>query len=181
MPSSPPSLPSPWIVQHAGIFCAGALVVDLACGSGRHARWLAARGHPVLALDRDAASLAALEAVPGIRTRCVDLESGAWPLAGERYPAIVVTRYLHRPRLSLIAEALEEDGILLYETFMVGNEAHGRPTNPDFLLRPGELREFADAAGLEVIDFAEGFQAQPTPAVVQAICARRLSAGANRR
>ncbi len=148
-------------------------MLDVACGGGRHARFLVARGHVVEAVDRDAAALATLSAVPGITTRCADLEDGAWPYAGRNFDAIVVTNYLHRPLLSSLAATLAPGAVLIYETFRAGNESYGKPSNPAFLLQSGELLAFAQAAGLQIIAFEDGFRAQPSPAMIQRICAAR--------
>ncbi len=131
--------PSPWILRFAHLVPAGARVLDLACGRGRHARLFAARGCSVLAVDRDAEALATLAGVDGVECRELDLERRMQPLAGEHFDAIVVTHYLHRPLFPHLLEVLADDGALLYETFARGNEAYGRPANPDFLLAPGEL------------------------------------------
>jgi SAM-dependent methyltransferase len=163
---------SAWVRRFAPLIDAGA-VLDLACGSGRHARLLAAGGHPVLAVDRDATALASLAGVAGVTTLCADLEGDSWPFAGRRFAGIVVTNYLHRPLLPRLAEALADGGVWIYETFMQGNERFGRPSNPDFLLRPQELREAALAAGLTVVAFEEGEVAEPKPAMVQRLCAWR--------
>ena len=133
--------PSRWIVRFASLIRDGAHVLDVASGRGRHARWLAARGLRVVAVDRDASALESLRDVAGVETRVVDLEQGAWPLAGERFDAIVVANYLHRPAFGPMLDGLTDDAVLLYETFAAGNEAFGRPSNPAFLLRPGELYE----------------------------------------
>ena len=146
-------------------------MLDVACGYGRHARFFAGRGHPVLAVDRDAAALATLSGEPRIETAALDLEGGAWPLPGKRFGAVVVTAYLHRPLFPFLLAALEGDGVLLYETFARGNEAYGRPTNPDFLLRRDELREVAQHH-LTVVAFEQGFVASPPPgAVLQRLAA----------
>ena len=108
-------------------------VLDVACGAGRHARLFAARGLQVVAVDREP------QHIPGVRFVQADLEGAPWPFGAERFAAIVVTNYLHRPLLAQLEAALAEEGVLIYETFMVGNEKYGRPTNPAFLLRPGEL------------------------------------------
>lgn len=155
-------------------------MLDLACGDGRHARFFAARGHAVEAVDRDAAALAALGAVTGITTRCADLEGGAWPYAGRSFDAIVVTNYLHRPLLPLIAATLAPGAVLIYETFRAGNESYGKPSNPAFLLQPGELLAFAQGAGLQIIGFEDGFRAKPSPAMIQHICAARPPLHASR-
>jgi SAM-dependent methyltransferase len=146
----------------------GGRVLDLAAGSGRHTRLLLESGFAVCAVDRDISALSPL-AGAGCEVRQIDLETGApWPLGG-RYDAIVVTNYLHRPLLPAIAQALAPGGVLIYETFARGNERFGRPHNPDFLLRPGELlRAFAM---LTVVAFEQGEISVPRPAVIQRIAA----------
>lgn len=148
-------------------------MLDLACGSGRHARYLAGLGRSVVAVDRDAAAIAGLQGLIGIRAGQLDLEGDAWPLAGQCFSGIVVTNYLWRARLPDLLTLLAPGGVLIYETFMLGNEAYGKPSNPAFLLRPGELRDVVGAAGLREIDFVEGYVDSPKPAVRQAICAIR--------
>ncbi len=167
-------LPSPW-VTHWGAQISTGPVLDLACGGGRHARWFAARGLPVVAVDRqrlDAGGADDLGALPGIEFIQADLEDGSpWPLGERRFTAIVVANYLHRPLFPRIAAALDPGGLLIYETFMAGNERFGRPTNPEFLLQPGELREAFP--GLTVLAFEEGAVSSPKPAMVQRVAARR--------
>lgn len=170
---SPMIPPSPWVVAHSRYLPATGTVLDLACGGGRHARWLAVRNHRVFAVDRDQQALASLAGVAGVEAAAMDLEGGEWPLAGRRFAGIVVTNYLWRPRLPEVLALLAPGGVLIYETFMLGNEAYGRPANPDFLLRPGELRELARAAGLRELAYVEGYVAEPKPAMRQAICAVR--------
>ncbi len=162
--------PSPWIVRYAHLVPAGARVLDLACGFGRHARLFAQRGAHVLAVDRDRDALATLDGVAGIETRQVDLEAPDWPFAGERFDAIVVANYLHRRALPQLIAAVADDGTLLYETFARGNEAYGRPSNPDFLLEPGELLAIAGPQ-LTVVAFAQGLVTDGRRAVVQRIAA----------
>lgn len=169
----PNDQPSPWVQRFVPQIPRGGEILDLACGHGRHARWLAGEGWRVEAVDRDSAALAGLAGVAGVMVRVADLEHGAWPYAGRHFAGIVVTNYLHRPLLPLIEEALGEGGMLIYETFMVGNERFGRPSNPDFLLRPQELLEVARAAGLRVLAFEEGEVTTPKPAMVQRIAALR--------
>jgi len=165
--------PSPWVVRHAQSIPARGKVLDLACGSGRHARFLAGLGYPVLAVDRDAEALAGLSTIEGITTRQLDLEGEEWPLAGQVFDGIVVTNYLWRPRLPDVLALLAPGGVLIYETFMVGNAAYGKPSNPAFLFQAGELRQLAAAAGLREVEYAEGYVASPKPAMRQAICAIR--------
>ena len=171
MPSIIP--PSPWVVRHAQSIRAGGKVLDLACGSGRHACFLAGLGYSVLAVDRDAEALAAMPATPAVITRQLDLEGEDWPLAGQVFDGIVVTNYLWRPRLPDVLALLAPGGVLIYETFMLGNAAYGKPSNPAFLLQAGELRQIAAAAGLREIDYREGYVDSPKPAMRQAVCAIR--------
>jgi SAM-dependent methyltransferase len=146
-------------------------VLDVACGGGRHARFFVQRGLEVVAVDRDAQAFSG-----SIRFVKADLEDGSpWPFAGQRFAAVVVTNYLHRPLFPRLVEALEAEGVLIYETFMAGNERYGRPSNPDFLLRPGEL---LDAFGaLTIVAFEQGMVERPKKAVVQRLCAVRGGAG----
>ena len=164
------SPPSAWLERFAALIAPGARVLDYACGSGRHARWLAARGMQVDAIDRDRAALDRLQGVTGVRARELELEGDDWPLAGESYAAVVVTNYLYRPRFDALLALLPPGGVLIYETFMVGNERFGKPSNPDFLLRSHELLEtVADAC--TVLAYEQGEVAEPKPAVIQRICA----------
>jgi SAM-dependent methyltransferase len=149
-------------------------VLDLACGSGRHSRFLAALGFRVCAVDRDTQALSALAGVAGIAIRQCDLESGPWPLAGLQFDGVIVTNYLHRPLFPRILDALLPTGLLVYETFAAGNERFGRPANPDFLLRPGELLEVARGR-LHVVAYEDLEVTTPKPARIQRICASRLS------
>ena len=161
------------MVRHCERIASGGPVLDLACGSGRHARLLAGKGYAVYAVDRDAAAIAGLQGLARIDAVQLDLEGTDWPLAGRSFAGIVVTNYLWRPRLPDLLALLAPGGVLIYETFMLGNEAYGKPSNPEFLLRPGELREIVAAAGLREIAFEEGYVASPKPAMRQAICAVR--------
>lgn len=139
-------------------------MLDVASGPGRHARFFAARGLEVVAVDREQHEM------PGVRFVQADLENGTpWPFAGQRFGAVVVTNYLHRPLFKPIEDSLGEGGVLIYETFMIGNERFGRPSNPEFLLRKGELAEAFSS--LEVLAFEEGEVDRPKPAVTQRICA----------
>lgn len=172
-PPVPPTTASAWIEQWAHEVEAGAAVLDVASGNGRHARYFAQRGHPVLALDRDAAALASLDGIAGITSRVADLEQAAWPLQpNEKFAAVVVTNYLHRPLFPWLLDALAPSGVLLYETFAAGNERFGRPSNPAFLLKPGELLD-AVSGKLRVIAYQDGFVSHPRASCVQRICAVR--------
>lgn len=147
-------------------------MLDLACGSGRHARYLASLGYQVEALDRDEAALASLAGTENVISRHADVEEGPWPYHSRWFDGIVVTNYLHRPLLPLLINSLNEGGVLIYETFMTGNERFGKPSNPHFLLRPGELLEVVRRR-LHVVAFEEGEVNSPHPAVVQRLCATR--------
>jgi SAM-dependent methyltransferase len=174
-PSHDIQSPSPWVVRWAALIRPGGEVLDVACGSGRHARHLAARGYRVVAVDRDAAALETLAAVPGVQVRAADLEAASWPFPPGRFDGVVVVNYLHRPLFGDLVGALRPGGVLIYETFMQGNEALGRPSNPDFLLRPGELVG-AFGERLAVVAFEQGRVDEPKPAVIQRVCAARAAA-----
>ena len=163
--------PFPWIVRFAPLVPRGATVLDLACGAGRHTRWFLERGHPVTAVDVDLSGLDDLRQHPQLEIVPADLEDGSpWPLPNRRFGAVVVTNYLWRPLFEPILDAIQECGVLLYETFARGNEAYGRPTNPDFLLRPGELLEVARGR-LQIVAYEHGYLDHPRPAVKQRLCA----------
>ena len=168
--------PSPWVVRFAHLVPAGARVLDLACGYGRHALFFAARGAQVIAIDRDAPALATLAARSGIESRLADLEGSPWPLAGERFDAVVVTNYLWRPLWPALQASLADGAVLIYETFAVGNEAFGKPSNPDFLLRRGELLEAC--RGLHVVAYEDGWLDDPPRCVQRMAAINAPAAGA---
>lgn len=143
-------------------------MLDVAAGSGRNARWLANQGWQVEAVDRDGTALAVMQGAEGITTRMADIENGAWPYRGQQFDGIVVCRYLRRPLFPLLIESLAPQGVLIYETFMQGQEVYGRPTNPDFLLRPNELLESFMPA-LMPVAFEQGLDAA-RQAVMQRAC-----------
>ncbi|HEX3862448.1 MAG TPA: methyltransferase domain-containing protein [Stellaceae bacterium] len=158
--------PSAWVARFVGLIRRGGHVLDLAAGSGRHAKLFLDMGFAVTAVDRDIAGLRWL-VKHGCDVREIDLETGApWALGGG-YDGIVVTGYLHRPLFPALAAALAPGGVLIYETFALGNERLRRPRNPDFLLRPGEL--LSVFAALTIIAFEQGEVSRP--AVVQRIAA----------
>lgn len=160
--------PSPWIVRWAGAIRAGGNVLDVACGSGRHARYLAGLGLRVTAVDRDRDAVASLQDVAeGLVS---DLEQAPWPFPGRRFDAVIVTNYLWRALLPRLVASVSVGGLLLYETFAIGQEKLGRPSNPDFLLRPAEL--LAAAPGLHIVAFEDGSLGAP-PRRVQRIAAWR--------
>jgi SAM-dependent methyltransferase len=179
---APASVPPPslWVFRHAPLIPEGE-VLDLACGRGRHAAHLAMLGHPVLAVDRDPDALAATAALRdvldggllNIHTLCCDLETPdfPWPLGIARFLGIVVTHYLHRPLLDDLVASLKPDGVLIYETFSSGNEKFGKPTNPNFLLQPGELLDLAARHGLQILAYEDAVAGGAQPAKLQRLCA----------
>jgi len=171
MTSSCESGPSAWVQSHAGLVKPGGTLLDLAAGGGRHTRYFKGLGYRITALDRDVSRLQDL----GAEVIAADLEDGSpWPLGGRAFDGIVVTNYLHRPLFPHLAGALATGGVLIYETFGAGNERFGKPSKPNFLLRPGELLAFAAAHGLQVLAYACGEVAEPKQAIIQRIVAQRL-------
>lgn len=161
--------PSDWVLRWAPLVARGP-VLDVASGQGRHARFFAAKGLEVVAVDREP------QVIEGVRFVRADLEGGdAWPFEGQRFGAIVVTNYLHRPLFGNLQDSLAEGGVLIYETFMLGNEKFGRPSNPEFLLRPGELLDAFKA--LTPVAFEQGIVQRPKKAAMQRLCAIRAPAG----
>ena len=190
MSNSMLAAPSSWVKKFASLIPTGE-VLDLACGSGRNSRFLLAEGFTVTCLDRDGSSFADLASrgaktilhdleSRGAKTILHDLESGAeecdWPFPPACFAAIVVCNYLHRPLFPRLLESLQQGGLLIYETFAVGNEQFGKPSSPRFLLQAGELLRQVHAnpeSRMHVIAYEEGFIAEPKPAMVQRICARK--------
>jgi SAM-dependent methyltransferase len=162
--------PSPWVQRWMTLIRPGGAVLDVAAGAGRHARLLARMGFEVDAVDRDASLFA--DPPEQVNVLQADIEEGPWPYAGRRFDAIVVTNYLHRPLLPVLTGSLEPGGVLIYETFAQGNERFGKPSNPAFLLAPGELLE-AVRGKLRVLAFEDLVVSDPRPAAVQRLCARR--------
>jgi SAM-dependent methyltransferase len=168
-----PGPPLPWITRFAPLIATRGPVLDLAAGGGRHTRFFLTLGHPVTAVDVDVSGLEDLRGRPEVEIVQADLEDGSpWPLAGRWFAAVVVTNYLWRPLFPHILAAIDTGGLLLYETFARGNEAHGRPDNPDFLLQPGELFDLVRGR-LQVVAYEHGYQSQPRPMVKSRICAIR--------
>lgn len=164
--------PSPWVARHGERLGPGSRVLDVACGRGRHLRHFLARGCRVTGIDVDVGGVADL-AAGGAEIVRHDLEDGSpWPLGDARFDAVVVIRYLHRPLLPRLVAAVDGGGLLIYETFARGHERLGRPRNPDFLLRPGELLE-AVRGELRVLAYEEAEEGPPAPARLQRIAAVR--------
>jgi SAM-dependent methyltransferase len=167
--------PSEWIRRFAPRVAAGARVLDLACGTGRHTRLFADRGCRVVAVDREPRLADELARRAEVDLRQADLEQGAWPLGDECFDAVVVTNYLHRPLFPHILAALAPGAMLLYETFALGNGAFGKPSNPAFLLAPRELLD-TFGAELRILAFEDGYAATPRPSMVQRIAAMKPAA-----
>ena len=168
--------PSPWVRRWAGAIRPGGRVLDVACGQGRHLRYLSSLGFSVVGIDRDPA-VSVLDALGGAEVRVADIEAGPWPFAPGGFDGVVVTNYLHRPIFPHLIGALCPGGVLIYETFAAGNERYGRPANPDFLLQPGELLRRVEP--LSVVAFEQGLISAPKPALIQRICAVQTGAGSS--
>lgn len=166
--------PSDWLLRWAHLLPAAGTVLDLACGSGRHTRWLAAQGLRVTAVDRDAAAVEPLR--PHAEVIVADIETSPWPLDKRSFDVVLVTNYLWRSLWPFIGSAVAPGGWLLYETFAAGHERLGRPSRPDFLLQPGELLRVSQELGLGVVAYESGALADP-PRIVQRVLARRPGSG----
>jgi SAM-dependent methyltransferase len=153
-----PQAASPWVQRFGMHAAAGEHVLDVACGSGRHVRWFAQRGCRVTAVDRDAQALEALR--PLAEVLVADLENGPWPLPGRCFHAVVVTNYLWRPLWPALLDSVAPGGWLIHETFAAGHQTVGRPSNPQFLLQPGELLD-AVRGRLRVVAYEDGFLGDP--------------------
>lgn len=166
---------SPWIQRFAVQVAAGGRILDVASGGGRHSRLFLDRGCRVLAVDRDVSALARLRKGADLEVLETDLECApARPWGEERFDAVVVVNYLHRPLLAHLIDSVAPGGLLLYETFAAGNERFGRPRNPDFLLKPGELLH-AVSGHLRVLAYEDLEVSEPHPAAVQRIAAQRMA------
>lgn len=162
--------PLPWVARWLDCLPKNAHVLDFAAGSGRHSIAARQRGHSVVAADRDSQALAQIG--QGVKTLEIDLEGAPWPFDPASFDAVIVSNYLYRPRLDLLGALIRPSGLLIYQTFASGNERFGRPSNPDFLLQPGELLAMAERCGLRVVAYEHGQLANPD-ALVQRIVAVR--------
>lgn len=162
--------PSVWVVANSRYLVPNAKVLDLACGDGRHTKFLIEKGFDVTSVDINQNALNEVAKISKSRVLLADLESGEWPFAERSFDGIVVTNYLHRPQLELIINTLTDRGLLIYETFMIGNERYGKPSNPTFLLRPNELND-AFAHSMLILKSEQGHIRFPKGAVVQRLCA----------
>ncbi len=163
---------SPWVRRWSHLVPTGGTVLDVACGHGRHMRWFADRGHPVAGVDQSPEAIAALQGLGHVVQ--ADIENGPWPFSGERFDAVVVTNYLWRALLPVIVDSVANGGVLIYETFAIGNESVGKPSRPDFLLQPGELLQVC--AGLQVIAYENGFCDHPERFVQRIVALRKRPA-----
>lgn len=160
---------SDWVIRFSHLVRPLGSVLDVAAGAGRHSAWFLGADHAVTALDRDLGPLEWLSNSRLVKLQA-DLEQSSWPLEAQTFDAVVVTNYLWRAALDDIIGAVRPDGVLIYETFAKGNEAHGRPRNTAFLLEPGELLERV-APKLDIVAFEQGYSSTPSARVVQRICA----------
>jgi SAM-dependent methyltransferase len=169
-----PVEPSPWVTRFAPLISTDGEVLDLACGSGRHTRYILDRNHKVTALDKDISKASDLASNPNVYLVQADLEITApWPFPDKKFSGIIVTNYLYRPLFPILLAALAEGGILIYETFAIGNEQYGPPRNPAFLLKKGELLEYAKGH-LNIVAFEQGVvEGVDHPKVIQRVCARK--------
>lgn len=167
--------PSAWVQRWSHLVRPRGTVLDVACGQGRHAHWFYERNHTLAFVDRSQAAIDSI-AIPAHACEAVvaDIENGPWPFVGRQFDAVVVTHYLWRPLMPTLLNSLTPGGVLIYETFTAGNETVGKPSRPDFLLRPGELLEVCRS--LRIVAFEDGFiEADPhqAPRFVQRIAAVR--------
>ena len=162
--------PSDWVRRWAHLIPPGSTALDVACGAGRHVRYLHALGLHVAGVDRSEEALAACAGLGEMV--CADIETGHWPFAGRTFGAVVVTNYLWRPLLAVITASVAPGGVLIYETFAHGNETVGRPARPEFLLQPGELIQACE--GLRVVAYEDGFLPEPARFVQRIAAVREL-------
>ena len=163
--------PSEWVTRFSTLIAPGGEVLDLASGHGRHTKFLLENGFNVTSLDANISGLKKIADKNRLEIIEADLEKcGSWPLGQRRFSALIVTNYLHRPLFPHIIAALKNNGVLIYETFAIGNQIFGKPSNPKFLLKPGEL--LTEVFGkLRIIAYEEGLFQTPKKSVKQRICA----------
>jgi SAM-dependent methyltransferase len=160
--------PSAWLQRWSHLIAPGSTVLDVACGAGRHMRYLAALGHQVTGVDRNPDAVALAQSIGEVI--CADIENGPWPFDGKTFGCVVVTHYLWRPLLPKVVASVAPGGLLIYETFAAGNETVGKPSRPDFLLQPGELIKATE--GLRTVAYEDGFEASPDRFVQRIVAVR---------
>ena len=160
--------PSAWLQRWAHLMDPGSTVLDVACGAGRHMRYLASLGHRVTGVDRNPEAVALAQASGPVI--CADIENGPWPFAGQTFGCVVVTHYLWRPLLPTLMNSVAPGGVLIYETFAAGNESVGKPSRPEFLLQPGELLRVTE--GLRTLAYEDGFETSPDRFVQRTVAVR---------
>ena len=160
--------PSAWLQRWSHLIAPGSTVLDVACGAGRHMRYLAALGHHVTGVDRNPDAVAMAQNSGEVI--CADIENGPWPFDGKTFGCVVVTHYLWRPLLPKVVASVAPGGLLIYETFAAGNESVGKPSRPDFLLQPGELIKATE--GLRTVAYEDGFEASPDRFVQRIVAVR---------
>ena len=168
------SEPQEWVIRHGQCAPCGGEVLDVACGGGRHGRWFLERGHAVTAVDRDVSAMADIAAHPRLTLRQADIEDGPWPFSGHRFRAVIVVNYLWRPLLPTLVDSVAPGGVLIIDTFAEGQETLGRPRNPEFLLKAGELLTAVEGE-LQVHAYEHGLTPKRAggQSMRQRICARR--------
>lgn len=162
--------PSPWVRRWAHLIAPGGVALDVACGAGRHLRWLHSQGLQVVGVDRSGEAIAACAGLGELV--CADIENAPWPFDRRQFEAVVVTNYLWRALLPTLIQSLAPGGVLIYETFARGNETVGRPARPEFLLEPGELLHACSA--LRVVAYEDGFEEEPARFVQRITAVREL-------
>lgn len=165
--------PSTWLQRWAHLIAPQSRVLDVACGAGRHMRFLAARGHTARGVDRNPEAVSLAQAYGEVD--CADIENGPWPFSGQTFDCVVVTNYLWRSLLPVILHSVAPGGVLIYETFAAGNETVGKPSRPDFLLQPGELLRITQ--DMHVVAYEEGFEASPDRFVQRIVAVRPTDTG----
>ncbi len=162
----------PWVAEHADLLEPNSEILDVACGSGRHSLYLHSQGHRITALDIDLSAMRQNEQSTDVILIEADIENNPWPLSDHQFDAVIITNYLWRPLFPIILKSVRAGGLLIYETFMQGNEEYGRPSNSNFLLKPNELQEITKK-NFDMVDFFQGFTKLPKPALKQSIVARK--------
>jgi SAM-dependent methyltransferase len=160
--------PSAWLQRWGHLIAQNSTVLDVACGAGRHLRYLASLGHRVTGVDRNPEAVAMAQSNGPVI--CADIENGPWPFAGQTFGCVVVTNYLWRPLLPTLVASVAPGGVLIYETFAAGNESVGKPSRPDFLLQPGELLQATE--GLRTVAYEDGFESSPDRFVQRIVAVR---------